>query len=190
MIDAIVNAAVARIRELQGAAAELGHAIPRVDPLDGQINDMQVAELLRVTPAVFVAYQLSKPVADRDSMRWETKLNLVVVTNNLTSTPAAAALGTPGAPGAYLLAELLAIALSGDKLGLEIAALEPEEIRTLAPGWAARSKIALVGVQFSTAFWTPRSANRSTDALADFLRVQSQLALGGDSYTDLTETRS
>lgn len=198
MIEAIVNAAVSRIRALQGVGNPLGFAIPRVEPLDGQLNQVQVADLLKQTPAVFVAFQLAKPEPDRAQLKWGTKVNLLVVTQNL-ATEGAAALGGPGAlgqilPGAYLLAELLAIALSDDKLGLQIEGLAPEEIRTLVPGWARDRKAAVVGVQFATAFWTPRNSSvvQNPDQLADFLRVQTKLALGDDRapYTDLTETRS
>lgn len=193
MIELMLRAACSRIAELS-APGQMLEGVARVEPYDGQVNADFLGEMTRQLPAVFAAFQLGRAQKDRSRLKWAVKLNLVAVTRNLSPAPQSAALGSPdGGAGALALGELLAMALDGDKLGLEIEALEPEEIRTLVPGWLNGTKCALVGVQFATAFWTPRRQAGGIDPqFDDFLRVQSRLALGTEEtpYTDLTETRS
>lgn len=197
MIDAILAAIVTRVRQVQGAGNPLGYAIPKVDTYDGQINTDKVAELLQMTPAVFVAFQRATPVAEGDRMRWDTMLNLLVVTRNL-ATSQAAAKGGPGgqagggAIGAHAIAQHLARALWGRKLGLEIAKIQPGVITTIVPGWLRGHKAALVGVELTTAFWTDGETLPEGEALGEFLRVETRLQFGADGapYIDLTETRS
>lgn len=192
MIDAILAAIVTRVQQVQGTANPLGYAIPKVDTYDGQINADKVAELLQMTPAVFVAFQRATPVEEGDRVRWNTLLNLLVVTRNL-ATPQAAAKGGPGGTiGAHAIAQHLARALWGRKLGLEIAKIQPGVITTIVPGWLRGHKAALVGIELATAFWTDGEMLAEGEALGEFLRVETRLRLGadGDPYIDLTETRS
>lgn len=194
MIDAILAKIVEHIDGQQGVAPKpLGYAIPKVDTYDGQVNADKVAELLQVTPAVFVAFQRATPVEEGDSIRWDTWLNLLVVTRNL-ATPQAAAKGGPGNTiGAHAIAQQLARALWGQKLGLQIAKIQPGAITTIVPGWLRGHKAALVGVELTTAFWTEGMVTLPEgEALAEFLRVETRLKLdaAGDPYIDLTETRS
>lgn len=190
MIDTLIAAVVGNIKSLQGAGP-LGYRIPAVEPYDGQVNEDQMPQLLARTPAVFVAAGAARASRERDRWRWDVGLTLLVVTRDLASGAVGAALrvGPAGGPGAYLIAEQLAAAFSGIRLGLEIAAIEPREIRTLVPGWARGTKAALVGVELVTAFWGQPVNGAGLD---DFLRVQSRLAIGEDftPYTDLSQTRS
>lgn len=196
MIDAILAAIVARVQQAQGAG--LGYAIPKVAIYDGQINAQKVAELLQMTPAVFVAFQRANPVEEGDSIRWDTRLNLLVVTRNLATAQAAAIGGPGGGPGgdtigAHAIGQHLARLLWGQKLGLPIAKIQPGAIDTVVPGWLNGQKAALVGIELTTAFWTEGEISLPEgEALAEFLRVETRLKLDADGapYVDLTETRS
>lgn len=192
MIDAILRGAVARIKDIAGPDQALGHAIARIDIYDGQINEATRASLMQMVPAVFVGFEMARPELERAFWRWDVSLALLVVTRNLASGNAAALGGPAGEAGGYLLAQLLSAAMTGERLGLEIDAITPGAIDTIVPGWLRDIKGSLVGVKLATAFRTPANPKIGhPDAWAEFLRVQSRLAMGDEftPYTDLINTR-
>lgn len=186
MIDAIIAAAIAHIAARQGPAAPLGYAIPRIEPFDGQVNEAQMASLMQVTPAVFVAFSRGSGVEQGERRKWLTTLSLIVVTRNL-STPAAARAGRGGEIGAHRIAEDLALLFERQRLGLDIDEIEPVEISPIIPGWARTHKAAVVGLTCKTGY-AVALPGAGPDELDDFLRARFDLDLSGAGQADTSLT--
>lgn len=170
MIDLIISRAIERITANAGLDKPLGYAIRKVEPFDGQVNETQMAQLLQVTPAVFVAFAKGSGAEQGQGRKWAVTLSIIVVTRNL-ATPDAARIGKGTEVGANRIAEDMAILFDRQRLGLEIDEIEPVDITPIVPGWARTHKAAIVGLTCKTGY-TVDLPGADPAELAEFLRAR------------------
>lgn len=166
MIGEIETAIVARIRAASDSGT-LGYRIPSVATYQGQLDDPgELAKLLPKFPAVLVTYAGDQEPAPR-GRGWEYKpvYTILVVARNLRNEAARRHGAGPDEVGSYQLVIDLRALLVGQRLGLDIAALEPGRVRSIFNGRLKASQMSIYALTFSTAF---AGAASQPTGLADF----------------------
>jgi len=166
MIGAVENAILARIQAAQKAGA-LGYTIRSLASYAGEFDD-DLATVVRQFPAVWVTFKgLGR--AEEIGHAWKVPATFTVfVAAQNRRNEKAGRHGAAGEVGSYQMVEDLRALLSGQRLGLVIAALQPGPVAALYNGKTRGALASVYACDFTTG-WLDEFAGDVADAdLDDF----------------------